>query len=134
MSKTAKYFFMLLIFPTICFADCAREVTSCYLTKLGLLEQRSKEEARDGYSHLTLNGVEIYKTKTPFMAFISDDEGVFKNKKYITTKTIFSFIPAEPCRHKEYYGYCRVSVVLDFSGDKPVISNEFISDSGSSVI
>ncbi|HHW9082593.1 TPA: hypothetical protein ACU3A1_004695, partial [Salmonella enterica] len=114
MSKTAKYFFMLLIFPTICFADCAREVTSCYLTKLGLLEQRSKEEARDGYSHLTLNGVEIYKTKTPFMAFISDDEGVFKNKKYITTKTIFSFIPAEPCRHKEYYGYCRVSVVLDF--------------------
>ncbi|EDV9995361.1 hypothetical protein QE85_004534 [Salmonella enterica subsp. enterica] len=134
MSKTAKYFFMLLIFPTICFADCAREVTSCYLTKLGLLEQRSKEEARDGYSHLILNGVEIYKTKTPFMAFISDDEGVFKNKKYITTKTIFSFIPAEPCRHKEYYGYCRVSVVLDFSGDKPVISNEFISDSGSSVI
>ncbi|ECH6937048.1 TPA: hypothetical protein P5L69_004486, partial [Salmonella enterica subsp. enterica serovar Concord] len=132
MSKTAKYFFMLLIFPTICFADCAREVTSCYLTKLGLLEQRSKEEARDGYSHLALNGVEIYKTKTPFMAFISDDEGVFKNKKYITTKTIFSFIPAEPCRHKEYYGYCRVSVVLDFSGDKPVISNEFISDSGSS--
>ncbi|ECY7447310.1 hypothetical protein ABG419_004520, partial [Salmonella enterica subsp. enterica] len=89
MSKTAKYFFMLLIFPTICFADCAREVTSCYLTKLGLLEQRSKEEARDGYSHLILNGVEIYKTKTPFMAFISDDEGVFKNKKYITTKTIF---------------------------------------------
>ncbi|EBL5546219.1 hypothetical protein [Salmonella enterica] len=134
MSKIARYFFILLTFPTICLADCIREANSCSSTRLGLLEQQSGAESSDGYSHLTLNGVEMYKTKTDLLAFNFDDDGVFKNKKYFTTKTIFTFIPAEPCRHKEYYGYCRVSVVLDFSGDKPVISNEFISDSGSSVI
>lgn len=134
MSKIARYFFILLTFPTICIADCTRESSSCYPTRLGFLEQQSRAESSDDYSHLTLNGVEIYKTKTSYMVFTSDDDGFFKNKKYFTTKTIFSFIPDEPCRHKEYYGYCHVSVVLDFSGDKPVFSNEFISDSGNSVI
>ncbi|EIZ4351318.1 hypothetical protein ABG138_004419 [Salmonella bongori] len=134
MSKIAKYFFILLTFPTICLADCIREANSCYSTRLGLLERLSGAETSDGYSRLTLNGVEIYKKKADLITFTSDDDGFFKNKKYLTTKTIFSFTPDEPCRHKEYYGYCRVSVVLDFSGDKPIFSNEFISDSGSSVI
>ncbi|EGY1704803.1 hypothetical protein ABG419_004521, partial [Salmonella enterica subsp. enterica] len=89
MSKIARYFFILLTFPTICLADCIREANSCSSTRLGLLEQQSGAESSDGYSHLTLNGVEIYKTKTDLLAFNFDDDGVFKNKKYFTTKTIF---------------------------------------------
>ncbi|EDX3117334.1 hypothetical protein B6O77_004544 [Salmonella enterica subsp. enterica serovar Mississippi] len=134
MSKITNYVFMLLIFPAMCIADCTREAGSCYPTRLGFLEQQSRAESSDGYSHLTLNGVEIYRAKTDLMTFIYEDEVIFKSKDYLTTKTIFSFIPDEPCRHKEYYGYCSVSAVLDFSGDKPVISNGFTPDSGNSVI
>ena len=134
MSSFTNYIFTLLILPSMCIADCNLTANVCYPTRPGFLEQQSRAESRDSYSHLTLNGVEIYKSKTNLMTFIYEDAGIFKDEKYLTTKTIFSFIPDEPCRHKEYYGYCSVSVVLDFSGDKPVISNGFTPDSGNSVI
>src|SRR5690606_474612 len=123
-----------IIFPAICIADCNREADSCYPTRLGFLEQQSKAESGDDYSHLTLDGVEIYKAKTPYFSFLFDDAGVLKDNKYLVTKTIFSFISNETCKQREYVGYCRVSLVLDFSGDKPVISNGFTPDSGNSVI
>jgi len=134
MNKFANYFVIFLTLPAVCLAHCTREANSCYPTRLGFLEQQSRATSSDGYSHLYLNGEEIYKSKTDLMTFTYEDSGIFKNKEYLTTKTIFSFIPDEPCRHKEYYGYCSVSVVLDFSGDKPVISNGFTPDSGNSVI
>ncbi|HBC2003419.1 TPA: hypothetical protein M5M69_005036 [Citrobacter freundii] len=69
------------------------------------------------------------------MSFIDDDMVFFKNNKYFTTKTIITYTLNERCLDRiEYQGFCSISVVLDFSGDKPVISNGFIPDSGNSVI
>ncbi|MFC3188831.1 hypothetical protein ACFOJF_01545 [Pseudocitrobacter faecalis] len=49
------------------------------------------------------------------------------------TKTVITFTSLDSCAGKDY-NYCSVSLVLDFSGDKPVISNGFTPDSGNSVI
>jgi hypothetical protein len=66
---------------------------------------------------------------------INNHMGFFKNNKYFTTKTVITYTLNERCLDKlEYKGFCSISVVLDFSGDKPVISNSFIPDSGNSVI
>ena len=134
MSKNVNYLFALLVFPIICAADCTLKANSCYPTRLGFLEQQPRSESNDDYSHLTLNGVEIYKARTSLITFFYDDVGIFKNNKYLVTKTIFTYTSDDPCSIKDYPGYCSVSVFLDFSGDKPVISNGFISDSGNSFI
>jgi hypothetical protein len=80
-----------------------------------------------------LNGVEIYKAKASYINFIDDDVGFFKKNKYIMTKTVITYTSDEPCNGK-YYDYCSISLVLDFSGDSPVISNGFTPDSDNSVI
>lgn len=130
----SKFLFGLLMIPFICMADCSSELSFCYHTKLGVLEQITHANSGDDYSYLTLNGVKIYKAKTDYMSNIYDDTGFFEDKKYIVTKTVITFISNVPCTHKEYYGYCSFSVVLDFSGNELVISNEFTPDSGNSVI
>ena len=134
MNRIAILIFTFIIFPATSIASCNLAADSSYPTRLGCLEQQSETESNDGYAHLTLNGVEIYKAKTDLMTFIYDDYGVFNNKKYLVTKTIFTFTSFEPCIDRKYAGFCSVSVVLDFSGDKPVISNGFTPDSGNSVI
>ncbi|RBP10071.1 hypothetical protein [Pseudocitrobacter faecalis] len=122
----------LLVTPTISLADCDSEIY-CYHTKFGVLEQISRDTSGDDYSHLRLNGVEIYKAKASYINFIYDDTGFFKKNKYIMTKTVITFTSLDSCAGKDY-NYCSVSLVLDFSGDKPVISNGFTPDSGNSVI
>ena len=134
MKKITNYLFSFLPLPAVCMANCTLQANTRYPTRLGFLEQQSGTESDDGYAHLTLNGVEIYKAKTDLMTFIYDDYGVFDNKQYVVTKTIFTFTSFDPCSDREYAGFCSVSVVLDFSGDKPVISNGFTPDSGNSVI
>lgn len=134
MTKISKSLFILLITPILCIADCEIEANQCYLTKLGFLEQQSKAISDDDYSHLTLNSFEIYKAKTDYMSFTNDDTGIFLDKKFFLTKTIITYTSNVPCHHKEYYGFCSYSVVLDFSGAKPILSNSFIPDSGNSVI
>ena len=127
-----KYFapiLSLLIFSSTSMADCNSNLSYCYHTKFG-----------DGYSYLTLNGANIYKAKTDYMSFmdddmLDDDMGFFKNNKYFTTKTVITYTLNERCLDRiDYQGFCSISVVLDFSGDKPVISNGFTPDSGNSVI
>jgi len=134
MNRISKVLLTLLVLPAISMADCSPTTTRCYHTKLGELKKITRAHSGDDYSYLTLNGVEIYKAKTDYMTFVYDDAGFFKNKKYLITKTIAEFTSNVPCTYKEYYGYCSESVVLDFSGDKPVISNAFIPDSGNSLI
>jgi len=111
-------------------ADCSKEDHYCRQTNIGILEQQTKAMSDDGYSHLTLDKVEIYKSNTSYISFFYEDLGYIKSGKYYITKTVISTIPRTPCHHNEFQGFCSVSVVLDFSGDKPIISNEFISDSG----
>jgi len=114
-------------------AGCGSNSSFCYYTKLGVLDQITRHASNSDYSYLTLNGVKIYNAKTDYMSFDSQS-GYFKNKKHIITKAVITFTLNEPCTYREYYGHCSVSVVLDFSGDKPVISNGFTPDSGNSVI
>jgi hypothetical protein len=134
MTKISKCLLILMITPILGIADCEVEASHCYLTKLGFLEQQSKAISDDDYSHLTLNSLEIYKAKTDYISFIEDDVGIFKNKKYFMTKTIFTYTSNVSCHHEEYYGFCSYSVVLDFSGTKPILSDSFTPDSGNSVI
>ncbi|EPS4688474.1 TPA: hypothetical protein LC381_004826 [Salmonella enterica subsp. enterica serovar Wyldegreen] len=135
MNKSFNIFFALLITPTVSMADCNTDSSFCYHTKLGILDQITRSKSGDDYSYLTLNGVNIYKAKTDYMSFIDDDMGFFKNNKYFTTKTVITYTLNERCLDKiEYQGFCSISVVLDFSGDKPIISNGFIPNSGNSVI
>ena len=135
MNGISKVLLTLLLLPAISVADCEPVPPRCYHTKLGDLEQISRAHSGDDYSYLTLNGAEIYKAKTDYMTFFYDDAGFFKNKKYLVTKTIASYTLNEFCTNKEYYGgHCSQSIFLDLSGDKPVISNAFIPDSGNSLI
>ena len=126
--------FASLGFHGFCVAGCKYEESSCYLTNLGLFEQKEKMISGDEYSHLMLNGKEIFKTKSAYMVLNDDNMGYFKNKQYVTIKLIISFVSFEPCLHNEYYGYCNKNIIADFSDKKPVFSNIFISDSGNSVI
>jgi len=139
MNQSPNALLALLIFPAISMADCSSDSSFCHHTKLGILDQITRVTSGDDYSYLTLNGVNIFKAKTDYISFmdddmLDDDMGFFKNKKYFLTKTIATFTSNEPCSDREYSGFCSVSVVLDFSGDKPVISNGFTPDSGNSVI
>ncbi|EGS1131662.1 hypothetical protein CFSAN000509_004124 [Salmonella bongori CFSAN000509] len=135
MIKNSNAFFALLILPTVSMADCNNDSSFCYHTKFGTLNQITRSKSGDDYSYLTLNGVNIYKAKTDYMSFIDDDMGFFKNNKYFTTKTVITYTLNERCLDKiEYQGFCSISIVLDFSGDKPIISNGFIPDAGNSVI
>lgn len=140
MIKRPTLILSLLTLPAISIADCNPDSSFCYYTKFGILDQITKSTSGDGYSYLTLNGVNIYKAKTNYISFMDDDMinnhmGFFKNNKYFTTKTVITYTLNERCLDKlEYKGFCSISVVLDFSGDKPVISNNFIPDSGNSVI
>lgn len=115
-------------------SSCKSEVDVCYYTKFGNLEQQDLTISNEEYSHITLNGVEIYKTKTDYISFLYEDLGFMKNDKYYVTKTVISSIPKTLCQHNDFRGHCTVSVVLDFSEGKPIISNEFIPDSGQSNI
>ncbi|CAD5351273.1 TPA: hypothetical protein MNC29_003666 [Citrobacter freundii] len=138
-----KYFapiLSLLIFSSTSMADCNSNSLFCYYTKFGILDQITRSTSGDDYSYLTLNGVNIYKAKTDYMSFmdddmLDDDMVFFKNNKYFTTKTVITYTLNERCLDRiDYQGFCSISVVLDFSGDKPVISNGFTPDSGNSVI
>lgn len=135
MLKVNIGFVILLFFlatPVISLANCITE-SFCHHTKFGVLDQITQATSGDDYSHLVLDGVEIYKAKSSYINFIDDDAGFFKNNKYIMTKTVITFTSSEPCKGK-YYDYCSISLVLDFSGDSPVISNGFTPDSDNSVI
>jgi hypothetical protein len=79
----------------------------------------------DEYSHLMLNGKEIFKTKSAYMVLNDDNMGYFKNKQYVTIKLIISFVSFEPCLHNEYYGYCNKNIIADFS-DKNLFFQTFL--------
>ncbi|WP_407732380.1 hypothetical protein ACJJVG_07330 [Pseudocitrobacter faecalis] len=123
---------ILLTTPAISIANCITE-SFCHSTKFGVLDQITQATSGDDYSRLMLNGVEFYKAKTSYINFIDNEAGFFKKNKYIMTKTVITYTSDEPCKGK-YYDYCSISLVLDFSGDIPIISNGFTPDSDNSVI
>jgi len=121
------------LYPIISFAECNPSATLCKNTTLGLLNQVEMVNSGDEYSHLFLNGKEIYKAKTSYM-IASNDDGLFKNKKYLITKATLSYVSEAPCFPNKQVSRCGVNVVLDLTSGKPVISNSFFSEFGESNI
>ncbi|WP_330984736.1 MULTISPECIES: hypothetical protein [Enterobacterales] len=114
-------------------AECSHNSIRCMNTILGTLKQTTGVESKDGYSHLTLNGKEIYKANTSYIV-IGNDDGVFNKKKYLITKSILSYTSEEKCIPDTTGGHCAMNLVLDLTSGKPVISNPFFSGWSDSTI
>lgn len=133
MNKISLIFIILVTYSTSSIAECNPGSTTCEKTILGPLEQKDRVDAGDGYSHLFLNGREIYKAKTSYMV-IDNGDGIFKNKKYLITKATISYVSDNACYSNKVVAHCSMKVVLDLTSGKPVISNEFYADYGPSRI
>lgn len=114
-------------------SECNIRSTDCQNTILGPLEQITAVESKDGYSHLLLAKKEIFRSKSDYMV-VDNDDGIFKNKKYLITKATLSYISADKCEPDTTGGHCAINLVLDFTSGKPVISNPFFSGWSDSTI
>lgn len=133
MNKYSLIIAMSFLYPMTSLAECNPIATLCKNTTLGLLNQVEMVNSGDESSHLLLNGKEIYKAKTSYMV-VSNDEGIFKNKKYLITKATISYVSENPCFPEKPASRCGINVVLDLTSRKPVISNNFFSENGESQI
>lgn len=106
----------------------------CISTSLGLLEQKTLSDSNDGYSHLLLNGKEIYKAKASYIVVGYDNDGIFKGKKYYLTKATISYTSDDPCYPDRPSARCGMNAILDLTSGSPIISNEFFSENGESNI
>ncbi|WP_330986308.1 MULTISPECIES: hypothetical protein [Enterobacterales] len=125
--------FILIMAFTAKASECKVSPDDCKKTILGPLEQIIKVDAKDGFSHLLLNGQEIYKVSDDYIV-IDNDDGIFKNKMYLITKAIISYTTEEKCVPDTTGGHCAMNVVLDLTSGKPVISNPFFSGWSDSTI
>ncbi|WBM71964.1 hypothetical protein OH773_06905 [Buttiauxella sp. WJP83] len=124
-----------LTYSTVSIAACNSKYQTCEKTTLGLIELKDREDSGDDYSHILLNGREIYKAKADYMVIdTGGSDGVFKNKKYLITKATISYVSDDACYSNKIVGHCSMNVVLDLTSGKPVISNEFYADYGPSHI
>ncbi|BCG10459.1 hypothetical protein [Buttiauxella agrestis] len=133
MNKYSLIIAMSFLYPMTSLAECNPIATLCKNTTLGLLNQVEMVNSGDESSHLLLNGKEIYKAKTSYMV-VSNDEGIFKNKKYLITKATISYVSKDPCFPEKPASRCGINMVLDLTSGKPVISNAFFSENGESQI
>ncbi|WP_330984738.1 MULTISPECIES: hypothetical protein [Enterobacterales] len=133
MKKNILLVFFLLLAFTVKASECKKSSEECMNTILGPLDKITESEAKDGYSHLLLNGKEIYKANDDYIV-IGNDDGVFKNKKYLITKAIISYTSNDRCVPDTTGARCAMNVVLDLTSGKPVISNPFFSGWGDSTI
>ncbi|MEW7311508.1 hypothetical protein AB1E22_02030 [Buttiauxella gaviniae] len=131
MNKKILSTLLFLALPAISFSDCRLANSDCEITTLGIIELTSKVNSGDGYSHITLNGKDIYKAKTSYMVLnTSNADYSLKEKKYLITKAIISYVSDAPCNPDKSTSYCSMNVILDLTSGKPVFSNEFFSESG----
>ncbi len=113
--------------------ECKTTAIQCVNTILGPLDQTIEIESKDGYSHLTLNGKEIYKANAAYIV-IGNDDGIRKKNTYFITKATLSYTSKEKCIPDTTGGHCAMNLVLDLTSGKPVISNPFFSGWSDSTI
>lgn len=123
----------LFLYTITGFADCNPDALSCINTTQGALEQVTRSHSGDGYSHLMLNGKEIYKSKDSYLG-MDNYNVVQKGKKHVIDKIIISFSSNDPCYPDKPSAPCDKNVVLDLTKEKPIISNEFFAYYGPSQI
>lgn len=128
MNKHLLIIFPFLFYPIIGIADCTSNSLRCMNTTLGLLKQKIRSESDDGYSHLTLNGKEIYKAKDDYIVIDTENaDYIVKEKKYLISKATISYISDDPCYPDKPGSRCAMNVILDLTSGKPLISNWFSS-------
>ena len=122
---------LFLVIPIMSFADCRSATSDCDSTTLGIIELVSRVNSGDGYSHMTLNGKDIYKAKTSYMVLdTSNANYISQGKKRLITKATISYVSDDPCYADKPISHCDMNVILDLTSGNPVLSNEFFSDSG----
>lgn len=125
---------ILLLFPCMALAEGGTCVESsdleCINSLLGNIIIKSNSSTDMGFSSLTLNGEVLFRVRSDEMMTSNGqdeiDDAIKTNGQYLTRKTIIKYWESEPC-------HCEKFFMLDLSGKKPVISNEFF-DSASSYI
>jgi len=129
MKALVKFHLMILLLSsplTVAYGACC-DIYSfpCKETSLGIVLLESNKDLNDEYSYITLNGEGIYKIKTSRIRFNWDCELSKVNGKYIGAKAIISYSKKGGCITE--YGEpfdCDANIIIDFTGKKPVISNE----------
>lgn len=128
MNKKILSMLLFLALPAISFSDCRLANSDCEITTLGIIELTSKVNSGDGYSHITLNGKDIYKAKTSYMVLnTSNADYSLKEKKYLISKATISYVSDDPCYPDKPGSRCAINVILDLTSGKPLISNWFSS-------
>ncbi|MEW7311509.1 hypothetical protein AB1E22_02035 [Buttiauxella gaviniae] len=128
MNNKSLSLLLFLVNPTMSFADCHPATSDCINTTLGPLEQRTRYHSDDGYSHLTLNGKEIYKAKDDYIVIDTENaDYIVKEKKYLISKATISYVSDDPCYPDKPGSRCAMNVILDLTSGKPLISNWFSS-------
>ncbi|RJT17425.1 hypothetical protein [Buttiauxella izardii] len=134
MKKYLPIMLFLFFYSGVSEANCTHRTLRCINTSLGLLEQKTLSESNDGYSHLSLNGKEIYKAKASYIVVGYDEDGIFKDKKYYLTKATVSYTSDDPCYPDKPGAHCGMNAILDLTSGRPIISNGFFSEFGESKI
>jgi len=127
------FLFLLTPFAMAENDHCNVDTSNCSKTPLGELILRPSYHLKSEYSHIILNDVSIYKAKTSYMTFYWDDELIKKNGKYLVTKAMISYSKDGACitDNDEIFN-CEANILIDLTGDNPIISNEFYSETGDS--
>jgi len=142
--KTLSISILLILISGISFFTmansnlCDRYSFPCKKTPLGILLLESNNIS-GGYSQITLNGVSIYKQKNAdmlsYMDFFGDFELIERNEKYFVSKILISYSKKGACIADEGEVFnCNANMIIDLTGEKPIISNEFFSDTGDSYL
>lgn len=134
MNKFSLIALPLFFLSTVAYSECIKDSSRCVNTILGPLEQKTLSDSNDGYSHLSLNGKEIYKAKASYIVVGYDGDGIFKGKKYYLTKATLSYTSDDPCYPDKPGAHCGMNAILDLTSGRPIISNGFFSEFGESKI
>ncbi|WP_330984734.1 MULTISPECIES: hypothetical protein [Enterobacterales] len=133
MKKHLTIALLIFFFSSADAEECSHNSLRCMSTILGPLRQTTKSEAKDGFSHFTLDKKEIYKAKTDYMV-INDYDTTLRNEKYLMTKAVISYTSHIPCNQFNPIFYCNISIIIDLTNSKPIVSNTFTSETGDSHI
>lgn len=107
------------------FEKCTQR-QNCDNTRLGKLELISSSEL-DEYAYILLNGVEIYQVKASSIVNVvtATADGWISDKKNLRIKMLITYSYTAPKKINDNRYQYNAYVLLDFSGEKVVVSNEF---------
>lgn len=125
MKRIIIMFFILSISMfTYAYDTCDFDDYYCTNTTLGKMDKIKSSKSKDGYSHIFLNGKELFKAKTRFFSDVPNGWTLDFNNK--VSKTIVFFDRDEPIKTEDGQYKRRAYVLLDFSSNSgAVISKEF---------